>query len=162
MINIATSKTDLLGGCLKVPLGVWLTSYSCENSHHFFKPSSTCRRTKAAVGVSWSPRRRLWRDQRPISCVPDTLGPGLRSLITLVRVSIVERCAAYFKYQKSHYIWHSCLKWPLEEIYNLIFENLTYSAILVPYWKTWQKKFFSAHILRKWLKLSEVVKRMLA
>ena len=26
---------------------------------------------------------------------------------------------------------HSCLKWPLEEIYNLIFERLTYSAILV-------------------------------
>ena len=27
---------------------------------------------------------------------------------------------------------HSCLKWPLEEICNLIFEHLTYSAILVP------------------------------
>jgi len=31
---------------------------------------------------------------------------------------------------------HSCLKWPLEEIYNLIFEHLTYSAILVPNWNT--------------------------
>ena len=31
---------------------------------------------------------------------------------------------------------HSCLKWPLEEIYNLIFEHLTYSAILVPNWTT--------------------------
>ena len=35
---------------------------------------------------------------------------------------------------------HSCLKWPLGEIYNLIFEHLTYSAILVPNWNTWQKK----------------------
>ena len=31
---------------------------------------------------------------------------------------------------------HSCLKWPLEEIYNLIFEHLTYCAILVPNWNT--------------------------
>jgi len=36
---------------------------------------------------------------------------------------------------------HSCLKWPLEEIYNLIFEHLTYSAISVPNWKTLQKYF---------------------
>ena len=40
---------------------------------------------------------------------------------------------------------HSCLKWPLEEIYNLIFEHLTYSAILVPNWTTWQKYFSSAY-----------------
>ena len=31
---------------------------------------------------------------------------------------------------------HSCLIWPLEEIYNLIFEHFTYSAILVPKWNT--------------------------
>ena len=36
---------------------------------------------------------------------------------------------------------HSCLKWPLEEIYNLIFEHLTYSAISVPNWNTLQKYF---------------------
>ena len=29
---------------------------------------------------------------------------------------------------------HSCLKWPLEEIDNLIFEHLTYSTILIPNW----------------------------
>ena len=40
---------------------------------------------------------------------------------------------------------HSFLKWPLEEIYNLIFEHLTYSAILVPNWTTWQKYFSSAY-----------------
>ena len=34
------------------------------------------------------------------------------------------------------WLWHSCLKWPLEEIYNLVFEHLTYSAILVPNWNT--------------------------
>ena len=58
--------------------------------------------------------------------------------------------------------WHSCFKWPLEEIYNLIFERLTYSAILVPNWNILQQKN-SLHIFsRKWFKLSEVVKRMLA
>ena len=47
---------------------------------------------------------------------------------------------------KPPFIWrHSCLKWPLEEIYNLIFEHLTYSAILVPNWTTWQKYFSWTH-----------------
>ena len=31
---------------------------------------------------------------------------------------------------------YSCLKWRLEEIYNLISEHLTYSAIWVPNWNT--------------------------
>ena len=35
-----------------------------------------------------------------------------------------------------HHMGHSCFKWPLEEIYNLIFEHLTHSAILVPNWNT--------------------------
>ena len=34
---------------------------------------------------------------------------------------------------------------PTAEIYNLIFEHLTYSAILVPNRNTWQKYFSSAH-----------------
>ena len=41
---------------------------------------------------------------------------------------------------------HSCLKWRLEEIYNLIFEHLTYSAILVPNWTTWQQYFSWKHL----------------
>ena len=82
-------------------------------------------------------------------------------IVPTVQTSIwLQKCSE--KNPKRGWEGHSCLKWPLEEIYNLIFENLTYSAILVPNWKTWQKYFFSAHILRKWLKLSEVVKRMLA
>ena len=40
---------------------------------------------------------------------------------------------------------HSCLKWPLEEIYNLIFEHLTYSAIWVPN-GTLGKNIFPQHI----------------
>ena len=39
-------------------------------------------------------------------------------------------------------IQHSCLKWPLKEIYNfIIFVHLSYSAIWVPNWNTWQKYF---------------------
>ena len=47
---------------------------------------------------------------------------------------------------------HSCLKWPLEEIYNLIFEHLTYSAISVPNWNTLQKYFSLAHYLTEMIK----------
>ena len=39
----------------------------------------------------------------------------------------------------------SYVKLKLEEIYNLIFEHLTYSAILVPNWNTWQKYFSWTH-----------------
>ena len=49
-------------------------------------------------------------------------------------------------------ILHSCLKWPLEEIYNLIFEHLTYSAISVPNWNTLQKYFSLAHFLTEMIK----------
>ena len=47
---------------------------------------------------------------------------------------------------------HSCLKWPLEEIYNLIFEHLTYSAISVPNWNTLQIYFSLAHYLTEMIK----------
>ena len=49
-------------------------------------------------------------------------------------------------------VLHSCLKWPLEEIYNLIFEHLTYSAISVPNWNTLQKYFSLAHYLTEMIK----------
>ena len=40
---------------------------------------------------------------------------------------------------------HSCFKWPFEEIYNLIFQHLTYTAILVPNWNTRQQYFSWTH-----------------
>ena len=66
-------------------------------------------------------------------------------------------CYMYFLVQE-----HSYLKWPLKEIYNLIFEHLTYSAIWFQI-GTLDKNIFPQHIFpRILLKLSEVVKRMLA
>ena len=37
----------------------------------------------------------------------------------------------------STFVSHSCLKWPFEDISNLISQHLTYSAIWVPNWKSW-------------------------
>ena len=65
-------------------------------------------------------------------CIPNSMYPKIESSLrafTLFALSIRIILRVVFHI-------HSCLKWPLGEIYNLIFEHLTFSAILVPNWST--------------------------
>ena len=94
------------------------------------------------VAGQLSPNRHHWPNP-PLHTQPRPLMTKL-----LLKQILANKCSAhklFGNYPSYEYLEHSCLKWPLEEIYNLIFEHLTYSAILVPNWNTWQKYFSWTH-----------------
>ena len=81
----------------------------------------------------------------PLSVLELALSSSLLSAMSPPASLLHSTPLVYFSTNKTPFSAHSSLKWPLEEIYNLIFEHLEYSAILVPNWNTWQKYFSWKH-----------------